>query len=134
MGEKMSKPNSMEVWILLKDTVLHWTKNHPEYTIDDLLALWLDPTGSIWKSYKRHKNERDEPIELRIHYLLDLWKSEKASDATIQNLILLVDIHSSEKLATHEERSICSKNILSNNEQELLTVLKRYDIDFLFEK
>ena len=39
-------------WLLVKDIMILWIVNHPEHNIDDSLALWLDPIGTLHKNYK----------------------------------------------------------------------------------
>ena len=45
-------------WDTLKEIVSEWLKNHPVRSIDDILAHYLDPTDTIYRSYQvRSKTE-----------------------------------------------------------------------------
>ena len=41
-----------EEWISLKLIMVEWINNHQEQAIDDSLAFWLDPSGSLLTKYK----------------------------------------------------------------------------------
>ena len=39
-------------WKKTKDIIIEWIVDHPEPSIDELLACWLDSSESLHKTYK----------------------------------------------------------------------------------
>ena len=39
-------------WIKLKHIVKDWVDQHPNLSIDELLASWLDESGSLLRNYQ----------------------------------------------------------------------------------
>ena len=51
----MASNHEDDEWIRLKNKVVDWIDNHPNSSIDELLARWLDISGNLLKKYQVNK-------------------------------------------------------------------------------
>jgi len=116
-------------WLVVKNILILWIVNHVEHNIDESLALWLDPNGTLYKKYKDHKIANpNDTRDVRAHYLLDLYQAYVGSNVSATNLISILEQHPQTAQAI-EELSKLTGNDCESEEQKLIesTEEKRND-------